>query len=838
MRQLINFFEIQFKRLFNKITITLIISLLININLFSQVRLKPRLVDKLNSSLANEYIRVLCLLKDRVNMDSLSRYLYDIKATPQERAYIVITSLQSKAEATQTDLKQFLQSRMNTNYLRHFETFWITNLILVEGTPDLINELIQRNDIELMDLDGELRLDTYEFVGSASSSNVGAEPNLRVIRADELWKLGITGKGRLVMNIDTGVDGSHPALQASWRGNFVPANQAWFDPETNSTFPIDTAGHGTHILGIICGRAGFDTIGVAPDAQWIAAKAINDTPITHKTIMAFQWAMDPDGNPSTINDMPDVINNSWSDSDTTTDCESIYKPILDALELVGIAVIFSAGNRGPLPSSITAPKNINTNIVNVFSVGNFDFLKNTIDRQSSRGPSKCGGTGSLLIKPEVVAPGVSINSSIPGGGYVRGVGTSMAAAHVSGAVALLKQAFPNKTGKEILEALYYTAIDLGEDGEDNTYGKGLIDVYAAFLYLLGGNEDSQIIYTENRFENENAGGTISINDIEYPSGSWVALNAGDYVFRTNNERFVNYKGRGFTIKHNNWSGVRSKFYLVDTLSVDTTNSHIAYFLKLHYAKINNNLEGNDMLNLGTIGFQDPWYVLRDGSQPGNYWITSEGYYEPTGKEGAQEKGVFLNQGWPTWKPPYYSVRVGPVQWIELPHTGRGHFFYFQGWSASPDGSAEFKNANALETPVVFKQANAIVNANYKGSMLSSSTKALSSTSQRKVVRTPNGHLHIVYESMGKLWYQKSVNNGSTWYAPKLISYPDPEIISKNPFLTFYGNTLYLVFESFNVNEGGGVIDLYSIDQNGNITNLFPYQMINIEVESHPSVAVD
>jgi len=123
-------------------------------------------------------------------------------------------------------------------------------------------------------------------------------------------------------------------------------------------------------------------------------------------------------------------------------------------------------------------------------------------------------------------------------------------------------------------------------------------------------------------------------------------------------------------------------------------------------------------------------------------------------------------------------------------------------------------------------------------MLSSSTKALASTSQRKVVRTPNGHLHIVYESMGKLWYQKSVNNGSTWYAPKLISYPDPEIISKNPFLTFYGNTLYLVFESFDVNGEGGVIDLYSIDQNGNITNLFPYQMINIEVESHPSVAVD
>jgi hypothetical protein len=59
----------------------------------------------------------------------------------------------------------------------------------------------------------------------------------------------------------------------------------------------------------------------------------------------------------------------------------------------------------------------------------------------------------------------------------------MAAPHVAGAVALLKQAFPNLTGRQILEALYNTARDLGTAGEDNTYGTGLIDVYAAFLSL-------------------------------------------------------------------------------------------------------------------------------------------------------------------------------------------------------------------------------------------------------------------------------------------------------------------------------------------------------------------
>jgi len=347
------------------------------------------------------------------------------------------------------------------------------------------------------------------------------------------------------------------------------------------------------------------------------------------------------------------------------------------------------------------------------------------------------------------------------------------------------------------------------------------------------------LWRNNRFENY----TI-INDeplrVKLPKDRINTFRA-DYNILSNQKFYV-------------WVTSKSKksFLIFDTFYVTrkfSINSHFNY--AIDNIKILNNFE-NSSFNPENdyVQFKDPWLIDYPDPQYGNTKRNrgmdapfksrpspfSPDYY--TNYSGDIYKGVFLNQDYRVPNQPYYSVRAEPVQWIELPHTGRAYPFYFQGWSSSPDGSAEFQNANALETPVVFKQANATINANYKGSMLSNSTKALASTSQRKVVRTPNGHLHIVYESMGKLWYQKSVNNGSTWYAPKLISYPDPEIISKNPFLTFYGNTLYLVFESFDVNGGGGVIDLYSIDQNGNITNLFPYQMINIEVESHPSVAVD
>jgi len=466
-----------------KIFFTLLVT---NSVLFSQATLTSRLIDKLNQASNLEYIRVLCLLKDRVDVNALDKYLYDINATPQERAFIVITSLQDKANQTQTRLKNFLNAKLNTNELKSYESFWITNMIMVEATKSLIFELANHPDIDLIDIDAFLKLEPYTFEGTAPENIEGTETGLKVIGADKLWRIGITGDGRLVMGIDTGVEGSHPAFNTRWRGNFAPANQAWFDPETNTTFPTDCDNHGTHTMGTMCGRQGSDTIGVAFEAQWIAAKTICSSPHTSKSISAFQWAMNPDGNPTTIHDMPDVINNSWYDpNSTSTQCTGIYKTTLDAVEAAGIAVVFSAGNQGPNPSTITSPKNINTNEVNVFCVGNINgnTVGYPIANSSSRGPSTCGGTGSLLIKPEVVAPGTNVRSAIRGGAYGLMSGTSMASPHVAGAVALLKQAFPNLTGKQIKLALYNTAVDLGSPGEDNTYGKGLIDVYAAFIYL-------------------------------------------------------------------------------------------------------------------------------------------------------------------------------------------------------------------------------------------------------------------------------------------------------------------------------------------------------------------
>ncbi len=456
--------------------------------------ISDRLQRKMQTINPLEYTRVLILLNDRVDIEALDRQLYEMNAPLEYRAQTVITTLRNKAEQTQGSLMGYLESEKRNGKVKQLINFWITNLVFAEVTSDVIFNLSRRNEIESLDLDELVEMDkpVHDEYTIQNSGTESVEIGLRVIKADLLWQLGFTGAGRTVMHIDTGVDGLHPALGPRWWGNNGRAwYHSWFDPISPvSTAPFDCGSHGTHTMGIMCGRnsASGDTVGVAPDARWIAA-GITDCPgasYPSMNIAAYQWAMDPDTNATTM-DMPDVISCSWQDPNVpgVGQCTSIYVSTLNAVEAAGIAVVFSAGNSGPSASTITPPKNINTDSVNVFCVGAVDGNQSgtPIASFSSRGPSICGGTGTLLIKPEVSAPGVTVRSTLPNNSYGNNSGTSMAAPHVAGAIALLKQVAPGLTGKQIKAALFSTCTDLGDPGEDNTYGKGLINVFAAFQQL-------------------------------------------------------------------------------------------------------------------------------------------------------------------------------------------------------------------------------------------------------------------------------------------------------------------------------------------------------------------
>ena len=444
--------------------------------------LEPYLQTLLNQGASTEFFSVLLDLKDQVDMAKLKS---EFKATKADRATshkIVIEALKQKAQSSQTGLLNYLQTQKEKGEVEDYKAFWIANLVWVKATKREVEKLATRGDVETVYAQPKPEIIKPVEVVSVAGSLVGVEPGIKAIKADSAWGLGYEGAGRLLCNIDTGVNGNHVALAGRWRGvNGGTVAESWFDPVYKSTFPADNiggvAGHGTGTMGVMCGASLVtnDTVGVAIEAQWIAARAIDIGATWSVEIEALQWASDPDGNPNTITDVPDAVNNSWGIPTANVGCLPLYWKVIDNLEAAGAVVIFAAGNEGTAAQTIRNPANRATTDFNCFAVGSVNS-SNVISGFSSRGPSDCDG---VSIKPEVVAPGELIRTSNRFGGYTNQSGTSFSAPHVAGAVAILRQVNPNATPDEIKRALMVSATDLGAVGQDNAYGWGIINVKRA-----------------------------------------------------------------------------------------------------------------------------------------------------------------------------------------------------------------------------------------------------------------------------------------------------------------------------------------------------------------------
>ncbi len=470
------------------------LAVLISFPTFSQhAFLEQGLIDMLDSTDDGELIPIMFLVENAVDMGALKEE-FRINQTPvSERPKIVMQRLKTAARENQP---QVISAIRNSGYAYdNLQEFWLANAISLEAEPALIEVLANHSAIEHIGLNmPEYALQKPTRGSGDAKIEGGNEPGLEAIGAPFMWAMGYTGHGRVAMTFDTGVVTDHPALQERYLANLMPIQSTWFGYD--SELPTDKpSSHGTHVTGIMLGLddATADTIGVAPEAYFIATDPIvsnlADIKPLSELMLAYEWALNPDGDESTTNDIPDVINNSWGRDNSVIDqgwtvCPELVVPFLDAVLAAGIANVFSAGNEGPDAETIGVPHNINTGLVNSFTVAATSATgSHTVADFSSRGPSLCGGEGSILIKPEVAAPGVNIRSAIGGGDYDFFSGTSMAAPHTSGAVLLLKEAFPMVTGEEIQLALYNTALDLGIPGEDNTYGMGFISIPDAYDYL-------------------------------------------------------------------------------------------------------------------------------------------------------------------------------------------------------------------------------------------------------------------------------------------------------------------------------------------------------------------
>ncbi|MCG5469043.1 S8 family serine peptidase [Micromonospora sp. LAH09] len=244
------------------------------------------------------------------------------------------------------------------------------------------------------------------------------------IGAPAAHQAGFTGKGVRVAVLDTGIDAEHPDFtgRVAVSQNFSEATDAG-----------DTVGHGTHVASIIAGSGAASAgkyRGVAPDATLLNGKVCEDLGCSDSAILAgMQWAA--------VDQQADVINMSLGGYDTP-DVDPLEAAVESLTAQTGALFVISSGNDGT-DGSVSSPSTAES----ALSVGAVD-REDALADFSSRGPRV--GDGGL--KPDITAPGVEIVAArgegtelgMPvGEGYVTLSGTSMAAPHVTGAVALLAQ---------------------------------------------------------------------------------------------------------------------------------------------------------------------------------------------------------------------------------------------------------------------------------------------------------------------------------------------------------------------------------------------------------------
>jgi Subtilisin-like serine proteases len=415
-------------------------------------------------------------LRERAELSGAAR-LRDRTARVTE----VYRQLTTTAERSQRDLRADLDKRG-----ARYKAFWIANVLQVEGDRALVDAIAARDDVASIEPTRTYKLvEPVEMRRDTRSATQAVEWNLTNIEAPRVWsEFGTRGEGIVVANIDSGVQFDHPALVNSYRGNnggTFDHNYNWFDPAgvCANPEPCDNNGHGTHTMGTMVGDDGAgNQIGVAPGARWIAAKGCEARTCSDASLLAAgQWVMAPtdlNGQNPRPDLHADVVNNSWGGGRG----DDWYEQTIRAWRAAGIFPTFSAGNDGPGCNTTENPGDY----PDAYGVGSYD-INNVISSFSGRGTSSIDGS----IKPNISAPGSNVRSSLPTNQYGTGSGTSMAAPHVSGTVALVWSAAPVLKGnvdatEQLLDDTATDVDDLSCGGTvdfNNTFGEGRLNAYQA-----------------------------------------------------------------------------------------------------------------------------------------------------------------------------------------------------------------------------------------------------------------------------------------------------------------------------------------------------------------------
>ncbi len=270
-------------------------------------------------------------------------------------------------------------------------------------------------------------------------------------------RISYSGSGLSVAICDTGIDYTHPRLG----GGGFPNSKVigGHDCGDNDNNPMDDNGHGTHTAGTVAaGDNGFGVVGVVPLANLYALKVLgpNGSGSFSSVIAALDWSVDHG---------IQVTSNSYGSSQNPG---STVQAAFDNAAAAGIINVASAGNSG----------NRKGKGDNVGYPANYGSVIAVAATDSNDKRASFSSTGSAV---EESAPGVSVRSTLLGGGYGTKSGTSMAAPHVAGLAALIIAAGSG----DVRTQLRNTADDLGATGWDPLYGYGLVNAVAAAPVAIG-----------------------------------------------------------------------------------------------------------------------------------------------------------------------------------------------------------------------------------------------------------------------------------------------------------------------------------------------------------------
>ncbi|MCB0530892.1 MAG: S8 family peptidase [Lewinellaceae bacterium] len=437
------------------------------------------------------------------------------------KARFVFDRLQQTAATSQANALRI--ARASNAYVNSF--YLVNALAIRHANAGLVENLAQLPEVARIAADPEIPFEQPDVSLAPVAQRGAVEWGIEKINAPAVWALGYTGQGITVAGADTGYDWVHPAIQPHYRGynksdGSTNHNYNWHDaiheisplsndsiPDpsnnpcgVNSVVPCDDNNHGTHTMGTMVGDDGNgNQIGVAPGADWIACRNMergNGAPSSY--IECFEWFLAPtdlNGENPDVLKAPHVINNSWycsvSEGCTDLSVNELMHTAVNNLRASGVVVVVSNGNKGGLGCNAT--NDPPAYFEESFSVGATES-NDTITGFSTRGSVQIDGSGRM--KPNVVAPGAGIRSSIRNGGYAHFWGTSMAGPHVAGVVALVISARPDLAGEvdlieDIIEQTAVPGYDTVNCGNvsgmahpNNTYGYGRVDALGAVMKAL------------------------------------------------------------------------------------------------------------------------------------------------------------------------------------------------------------------------------------------------------------------------------------------------------------------------------------------------------------------